>query len=200
MDLPAAGLTNRIFTSKRLIGLGVWLARKLMKQEIDDIIYPLVQNNITPTILRAGEKENNIPGVCEATLDVRLLPEFGREELHKELEKVIGSKLFKEVELIPIEDQPGGYTPTGTEFYGRIEQTIANIFPGAKLVPILSPGSTDMLHFRKKGIACYGFVPMRLGPLSAKEFAELPHGYNERLSIDNLMLATRFFYDLSKKY
>lgn len=200
MDLPAAWLTNRIFTSKRLIGLGVWLAKKLMKQEINNIIYPLVQNNITPTVLKSGEKVNNIPGLCEATLDVRLLPGFDRNDLYTELERVLGKTLFKEVELSSVEDQPGGYTPPRTEFYNKIEETISLLVPGAKLVPILSPGSTDMLHFRKKGVQAYGFVPMKLGPLSAKEFAALPHGYNERLSIDNLMFATRFFYDLTRKY
>ncbi|NVM53762.1 MAG: M20/M25/M40 family metallo-hydrolase [Candidatus Helarchaeota archaeon] len=200
MDLPAAALTKRIFTSKRLIKLGVWIAKKVMKEEIDNILYPLVQNKITPTVLRAGEKENNIPGLCEATLDARLLSGFDRTDLYKELEKILGKKLFKEVELESILDQPGGLTPTGTDFYLKIEETIGNLDPGAKLVPFLSPGSTDMLHFRRKGIKAYGFVPMKMGDLSAKDLSAMPHGYNERLSIDNLMFATRFFYDLALKY
>ncbi len=200
MDLPAAWLTNRIFMSKRFMRLGVWLAKKVIKQEIDNVILPLVQNNITVTVLESGKKVNNIPGLCEAKLDVRLLPGFDRNDLYKELEKILGKKLFKEVELFSIADQPGGYTPPGTDFYHKIEETIGTIDPGAKLVPILSPGSTDMLHFRKKGIEAYGFVPMKLGEMSAQEFSALPHGYNERISIDNLMLATRFFYNLALKY
>ncbi|MHA1267050.1 MAG: M20/M25/M40 family metallo-hydrolase [Candidatus Helarchaeota archaeon] len=200
MDLPAPWFSKRIFTSKKFIRLGVWLAKKVMKEEIDDIIYPLVQNTITPTIIHAGQKENNIPGLCEAALDVRLLPGFDRDDLYKELKKILGKKLYEEVEFSAIENQPGGYTPTKTEFYRKIEQTIGTLVPGSKLVPILSPGSTDMLHFRKKGIQAYGFVPMKLGDLSAKEFAALPHGYNERISIENLMFATRFFYDLCHKY
>jgi acetylornithine deacetylase/succinyl-diaminopimelate desuccinylase-like protein len=199
MDLPAPWLTKRIFTSKRLMNLGVWLAKKVMKQEIDEIIYPLVQNKITPTVLRAGQKENNIPGLCEATLDVRLLPGFDRDDLYKILKKILG-KLYKEVELETIEDQPGGYTPSKTDFYQKIEQTIGNIDPNAKLVPMLSPGSTDMLHFRNKGMQAYGFVPVKLGKLTAREFAALAHGYNERYSIENLMLGAQFFYDLCLKY
>ncbi len=199
MDLPAPGLTKRIFTSKRFMNLGVWLAKKLMKQEIDEIIYPLVQNKITPTVLHAGQKENNIPGLCEATLDVRLLPGFDRDDLYKILKKILG-KLYKEVELETIIDQPGGFTPSNTDFYQKIEQTISQLDPRAKLVPVLSPGSTDMLHFRKKGMQAYGFVPMKLGKLSTKEFAALAHGYNERFSVENLMFGTRFFYDLILKY
>ncbi|NVM28864.1 MAG: M20/M25/M40 family metallo-hydrolase [Candidatus Helarchaeota archaeon] len=201
MDLPAAWITKRIFTSKRLMRFSVWMAKKFfIKEEIDHVIFPLVQNNITPTVIQSGQKVNNIPGLCEAKLDVRLLPGFDRDDLYKEMKKVLGKKLFNEVEFIAIQDQPGGFTPTGTDLYQKIEQTIKNIEPGAKLVPILSPGSTDMLHFRKKGIKAYGFVPMKLGDLSAKEFSALPHGYNERVSIENLMLATRFFYDLCLKY
>ncbi len=201
MDLPAAALTTRIFTSKRLVKLGIRLANRLMKQDLDVMILPLVQNKITPTILRAGQKENNVPGVCELTLDARLLPGFNRDDLYKELAKILGKKLFQMLEFRPILDQPGGLTPPDTDFAQIITQTIGEIDPGAKLVPILSPGSTDMLHFRKKGIKAYGFVPMRIDKgLTAKEFASLPHGYDERISINNLMLATRFFYNLSLKY
>ncbi|MDD1776704.1 MAG: M20/M25/M40 family metallo-hydrolase [Candidatus Helarchaeota archaeon] len=199
MDLPAPWLSKRIFTSKWLMKLGVWLAKKVMKQEVEEILYPLVQNKITPTVLRAGQKENNIPGLCEATLDVRLLTGFDRDDLYKILKKILG-KLYNEVELEPIEDQPGGYTPSKTEFYQKIEQTISHLDPNAKLVPMLSPGSTDMLHFRNKGMQAYGFVPMKLGKLTAKEFEALAHGYNERFSVDNLMLGTRFFYDLCLIY
>ena len=199
IDLPVPVITKRIFTSKRLMSLGVWLANKAMKEDINQLIYPLVQNKITPTVLRAGQKENNIPGLCEATLDVRLLPGFDRDDLYKILQKILG-KLYKEVEFEPILDQPGGLTPSKTDFYQKIEETLRQLEPGAKLVPVLSPGSTDMLHFRDKGIKAYGFVPMKLGRLSAKEFASLAHGYNERISVENLMFETRFFYDLSLKY
>ncbi|MHA1130937.1 MAG: M20/M25/M40 family metallo-hydrolase [Candidatus Helarchaeota archaeon] len=201
MDLPAAAITKRIFTSKRFIKLGMWVARRMIGEEVDNIIYPLVQNKITPTILRAGEKENNIPGLCEMILDARLLPGFDRQALYSELKKILGAKLFDEVELESILDQPGGVSPIGTEFYNRIEQTIGELDPGAKLVPILSPGSTDMLHFRRRGIQAYGFVPLKIDEsLTAKEFAAMGHGYNERLSVDNLLFATRFFYELAQKY
>jgi acetylornithine deacetylase/succinyl-diaminopimelate desuccinylase-like protein len=200
IDLPAPGITKRIFKSKRLMKLGVKLANWVMHEEIDQLIYPLVQNKITPTVVRAGQKENNIPGLCEATLDVRLLPGYDRKDLYTILKKVVGP-LFKEVELETILDQPGGLTPSYTEFYRKIEDTLRQLEPGAKLIPILSPGSTDMLHFRVKGgMKAYGFVPMKLGNLSAKEFAALAHGYNERLSVDNLMFGTRFFYELILKY
>jgi acetylornithine deacetylase/succinyl-diaminopimelate desuccinylase-like protein len=156
---------------------------------------------MAPTIIRAGDKENNIPGVCETTLDCRLLPGYDRVTLYEELKKIFGKKLFAEVELVTIEDQPGGLTPINTDFYERIKQTIQKLDPKAKLVPILSPGSTDLLHFRKKGIQAYGFVPMLVDEgLTTKIFKEMIHGYNERLSIGNLMFATRFFYDLSQQY
>ena len=200
MDLPAKWLVKRIFTSKRLIPLGMWLANKIMKEDVGSIMYPLVQNKITPTIIRSGDKVNNVPGLCEVSLDIRMLPGFDREDVNKEIEKILGKKLFQEVELEVIQNQPGGLTPTGTEFYRKIGETIGTMDPGAKLIPILSPGSTDMLHFRKKGIQAYGFVPMKMGDIPAKEFASLAHGYNERISVDNLIYATRFFYNLSLKY
>jgi acetylornithine deacetylase/succinyl-diaminopimelate desuccinylase-like protein len=201
IDLPGGGFSKKLITSKRFVRFAVWLAEKLTGEDLKDLVLPLVENKMTPTIIRAGDKENNIPGVCETTLDCRLLPGYDRVTLYEELKKIFGKKLFAEVELVTIEDQPGGLTPINTDFYERIKQTIQKLDPKAKLVPILSPGSTDLLHFRKKGIQAYGFVPMLVDEgLTTKIFKEMIHGYNERLSIGNLMFATRFFYDLSQQY
>lgn len=198
IDIP--GYQKKLLTTKLTLKAIVWLASKLLKINVGRIIFPLVQNKITPTMIHAGEKINNIPGTCEGAIDVRLLPGFDRDDLNKILQKILGKKLFKEIELEPIQSQPGGYTPINTPFYQRINEAINEIEP-AKLVPILCPGSTDLRYFRKLGMNAYGFVPMKVDEdLTIREMGDMPHGYNERISVKNLMFATEFFYKLLKKY
>ncbi len=182
---------------KKLFNFAMKLGKRIFKEDVNQILSPLVQNKITVTVLNAGNKVNNIPGTCEAKLDVRLLPGFDRNDLNRILKKILGKKIYNEVEIEALEDQPGGYTPLGTEFSDRILEVAKIIETKISLVPYLSPGSTDMCHFRRHGIKAYGFVPMKVDEgLSVREMGEMPHGYNERISYGNLMYATKFFYEL----
>ncbi|MHA1144941.1 MAG: M20/M25/M40 family metallo-hydrolase [Candidatus Helarchaeota archaeon] len=199
ISLPS--IARKLLTTKLTMKGAVWLAGKIFGEDIGQLIFPLVQNKITPTMLKAGEKVNAIPGECEGAIDVRFLPGYDRNDLNRILREVLGKKLYEAVEWEPIIDQPGGYTPTSVPFYNQIKETIQEVEPGAKLVPILSPGSTDLLHFRNKGMNAFGFVPMKIDEgMTIREMGEMPHGYNERISVDNLMFATKFFYNLAKKY
>ncbi|MHA1797339.1 MAG: M20/M25/M40 family metallo-hydrolase [Candidatus Helarchaeota archaeon] len=195
--IEASGLIKFFLGSKRLFHTAMKLGKIILKEDVSQLLSPLVQNKITVTMLNAGSKVNNIPGTCEASLDVRLLPGYDREHLNFLLRKIFGKKLFNEIEIEAIENQPGGYTPIDTEFGRKIEDVMKKIEPTARLIPYLSPGSTDMCHLRKYGIKAYGFVPMKVDEgLTIREMGEMPHGYNERISYGNLMFATRFFYEL----
>ena len=72
--------------------------------------------------------------------------------------------------------------------------------PNAKLLPMMSTGSTDMTYMRRKGITCYGFNPTLLDKdLPANELAALPHGENERISVTNLMFPAEYYYRFMKR-
>ena len=195
--IEASKVIKFFISHKMLFNTAMKLGKKILKEDVSQLLSPLVQNKITVTALNAGDKVNNIPGTCEAKIDVRMLPGFNREDLNKILKKILGKKLFNDVEIDAIEDQPGGYTPIGTEFSDKILEVTKLLEPNATLVPFLSPGSTDMCHFRRYGIKAYGFVPMKVDEgLTVREMGEMPHGYNERISYGNLMFATKFFYEL----
>jgi len=195
--IEVPGYIKFFISHKRLFGTAMKLGKKLLKEDVSQLLSPLVQNKITVTVLNAGGKVNNIPGTCEAKLDIRTLPGFGREDVTKILRKILGKKLFNDVEIEALEDQPGGYTPLGTDFSKKILEVAKLIEPNLSLVPFLSPGSTDMCHFRRHGIRAYGFVPMKVDEgLTVEEMGAMVHGYNERISYGNLMFATKFFYEL----
>ncbi|NHI91315.1 MAG: M20/M25/M40 family metallo-hydrolase [Candidatus Lokiarchaeota archaeon] len=185
--------------SKLLFNFAMYFAQKMLNEDVGKALRPLVQNTITPTVIQAGNKVNNIPGTCISNLDVRFLPGYDRTHLEKTLKKCLGRKLYNEIEFEPIIDQPGGYTPTETQFYQQIYQVMQKMEPGSVLVPFISAGSTDMAHIRKPnyGMKAYGFVPMKIDEgLSISEIMEMAHGYNERISYGNLMFATKFHYEL----
>lgn len=156
----------------------------------------LVRLSIAPTMIQAGSKENIIPERCEAVIDCRLLPGQNAEDLRKTISETIGG--LEEVEIQPIQADEGSISPMETELYEAIAQTMEELDPGCGLVPYMVSGGTDSRFFRQRGIPAYGFLPLK-PDLSFSEMLSIVHGRNERISQENLLLATKFFYRLVKR-
>ena len=56
--------------------------------------------------------------------------------------------------------------------------------------PALSPGYTDSLYLRRKGVHAYGFVPFEL---TQSDFAGF-HGKDERVSAENVRRGLRVLF------
>ncbi|MHA1379576.1 MAG: M20/M25/M40 family metallo-hydrolase [Candidatus Helarchaeota archaeon] len=191
---------EKLITSKRLAKGALSLA-KLKFKEVVDIVLPLIQMTITPTVIETENKKTNIvPDSCEAIFDCRLLPGQDRNYLYEHIKKAVGKKMFSELDLTPIQSDPGTISPSNTILFERISKTIKNIQPGAEVIPFMVAGFTDSMHFRSKGVPAYGFCPIRKGDLEISEWLTLGHGKNERISMDNLLLEAEFFYKLIKEF
>ncbi|MBI4861847.1 MAG: M20/M25/M40 family metallo-hydrolase [Candidatus Riflebacteria bacterium] len=79
--------------------------------------------------------------------------------------------------------------------YGAIEKASSRRFPGARVVPLLSPGSSDARFFRRLGVPCYGLMPF---PLTREEAGRV-HGAYDRLPLDSVEPALRFAHDLIRE-
>ncbi|MHA1298671.1 MAG: M20/M25/M40 family metallo-hydrolase [Candidatus Helarchaeota archaeon] len=192
---------EKLITSKRFAKGALKLAKLKFKQAVD-IIIPLIQMTITPTVIETENKKTNIiPDSCEAVFDCRLLPGQDRDYLNKHLKKAIGKKLFSELELTPIQSDPGTVSPTNTILFEKISKTIKLLHPGAEIIPFMVAGFTDSKHFRVRGIPAYGCCPIRKDPdMELEEALTLGHGKNERISVNNLLLEGEFFYRLLKEF
>jgi acetylornithine deacetylase/succinyl-diaminopimelate desuccinylase-like protein len=200
ISLP--GIAKKIFTSKRLIRPLTKLGEKLTSIPLTKVILPLVSDVMTPTVLEAGGKVNVIPQYADMIFDCRILPGHDRETIKNYLRKALGKKLFKQIEIIPIEPTQLATTNTSKDpFYELAEEIMNEMHPGAKLVPMLSAGSTDSKFFRGKGVYCLGHMPMRIDPnMSYSEMLEMAHGRNERLWIPNLSNGIEYFVRLIKRF
>jgi len=166
----------------------------------DKVLIPMITDTITPTVIKAGNKVNVISPHAELSLDIRVLPNHGREFIYKKLEKIIGKKLFNELALTPIDEAKSTTSPINTPTYQIVRNTFEELYPNGNLIPILSIGGTDMKHVRKKKITCYGFSLITKDlDLTYGELLGMAHSPNERISVKNLMLATEFIYRLMKK-
>jgi len=166
----------------------------------DKFLMAIITDTISPTIIRAGKKVNVISPQAELSLDIRVLPGHNHDYIYNKLEEIIGSKLFSELKLTPIDETKSTTSPINTKYYKIIGETLEEMYLGANLVPLFDVGGTDMKHIRKKEIPCYGFSLLLKDPdLTYDELGNLAHAPNERISVNNLMYATEFAYRLMKK-
>lgn len=143
------------------------------------------------TVVQAGNKDNVLPGIAEATVNFRLLPGDTRESVMAHAKAKAASDRF---ELIAL---PGGaeaspVSPTQSPSYQLLNKTVREVFPGTLVSPGLMIGATDSRHFQALSDHIYRFSPVRAKPEDLSRF----HGTNERISVANYAELIRFYHQL----
>ncbi len=144
----------------------------------------LLHNTVSATIVNGGEKINVIPDEISLELDCRLLPGFGPEDIFREMRALTGV----EMELEVVRHDPVSGAPD-MSLFETLADTLRELDPTAKPVPLLLPGVTDGRFFSRLGIQTYGFLPMQLP--EEMRFMELIHAEDERLPVESLEFGTQ---------
>jgi acetylornithine deacetylase/succinyl-diaminopimelate desuccinylase-like protein len=169
-----------------------------LAREIDplaaELLEPLLSLTLSPTMISASDRRNVVPSVCEVVVDCRLLPEQTQAEAEATLREVLGDGDY---DFEWIEGHGGTRSPLQTPLWEAIESFVAEIEPGATLVPICVAGFTDSHWLREEfGTVAYGFFPMRA--MDARVAARLVHSADERIPADDLELAVDCFRHVAR--
>jgi acetylornithine deacetylase/succinyl-diaminopimelate desuccinylase-like protein len=156
--------------------------------DLRDLVEPMLGIAVSPTMISASRRTNVIPGVCEVTCDCRLLPGDTPADVELLIREALGDELY---DLEWTEAVGGTRSPLGTPLWDAIESFVATAEPGARVLPVVSPGFTDS-HFLREalGTVAYGFFPMRT--MDTELAARLVHSADERIHLDDLELGTEF--------
>ncbi|MGB6555223.1 MAG: M20/M25/M40 family metallo-hydrolase [Candidatus Binataceae bacterium] len=138
----------------------------------------LVRDTITPTVLSASSKTNEISKNAYCEIDCRLLPGTDPQKFLRTIEKVIDDK---DIHVDVILNFPPVSSPQRSELMTAIE-ALARREGNAQVVPTMIAGFTDSHYFRQKNLIAYGFVPMSV----SSDEGQGIHGINERLSVKEL--------------
>jgi len=153
-----------------------------------ELLEPLLGMTVAPTMIRASEKRNVIPALCEVTIDCRLLPGQTPEEAEAALVAWLGDDGY---ELENYERVGGTRSPIGGPLWEAVRSFVGELEPGAAAAPVCVAGFTDSHWMREAfGTVAYGFFPARA--MDAELAARLIHSANERVPVDDLELGVRF--------
>ncbi len=158
---------------------------------------PTLHVTIAPTMIRASRKENVIPSRCTVQVDCRVPPGFGADHARQRVAELIGSEGEGGYQLEFTDDIVGNSSPLEGPLAQALRDFAERTDTGATLLPVVLPGFSDSHWFRKAFPDCvaYGFFPQRA--MSIFETAPLIHAPDERIALDDVELAARFYRELS---
>ncbi|OGF56315.1 MAG: hypothetical protein A2Z21_03980 [Candidatus Fraserbacteria bacterium RBG_16_55_9] len=156
-----------------------------------------IRTTCSPNMIQAGLKENVIPDACEFVLDCRFVPGFSRKEIEETLQS-IAKDLGIEVEIETLQFHDVSESPSNTDLYKIIEETVREELPGADGVPYLMTGATDSRFLREIGSIAYGFQPLST-KMSLAERSKLIHNDNERIDVHSLELGVKLLSKIAMK-
>jgi len=143
------------------------------------------------TIVRAGNKDNVLPGRAEAAVNFRVLPGDTIDSVEAHLRKQLGNDEIK-IKRYPGNSEASPVSPTDSTGYRAIEQAVRQSFPDAIVAPGLMTAATDSRHFSIVSDAVFRFSPFRMKNEDLARF----HGTNERLAISNYGEMIGFYHQL----
>jgi acetylornithine deacetylase/succinyl-diaminopimelate desuccinylase-like protein len=154
----------------------------------------MLSNTVSPTILRAGYKDNVIPGEATIVLDGRTLPGEDPESFMAELRQIVGPEPTFEL----LKTAPPAESSPDTPLFELIKHTVEAADPGSLAIPWMIPGATDSKFYSKLGAECYGFSPVKLEP--HMPFGTLYHGNDERLPVEGFYWGLKVYAEVVLKF
>jgi carboxypeptidase PM20D1 len=170
----------------------LWLFGPLVETQLARIASTnaVLRTTTALTIVKAGNKENVIPGAAEATVNFRILPGDTRQTVMAHVRAKAGPGF--ELAELPGGVDPTPVTSTASSSYQLMARTLRSIFPDTVVAPALYIAASDSQHFVPIADHIYRFSPVRAKP------EDLPrlHGTDERISVANLGELVRFYHQL----
>ncbi|AMM26397.1 M20 family peptidase [Variovorax sp. PAMC 28711] len=184
---PEMSGVNRVMLSN------LWLTGPLVAGQLEKSpsSNAMLRTTTALTIVRAGNKDNVLPGRVEAAVNFRVLPGDSLASVEAHLRKALGNDAIQ-VKAYPGNSEPSPISPTDSAGYLAIQKTVREVFSDAVVAPGLMTAATDSRHFSALSASVYRFSPVRV---KAEDLARF-HGTNERLAIANYAEMIQFYHHL----
>jgi acetylornithine deacetylase/succinyl-diaminopimelate desuccinylase-like protein len=150
----------------------------------------LVIDTMNLTGFAGANSPNVVPSEVFAQYDIRILPGTKPEDVVAEMKKLVEG--IEGISIEVIDQKSAAESSWDDPLYRALAHhaTAVHAEDGVQRAvagPLLSPGFTDSIYLREKGVRAYGFVPV----LIDREEAATMHGDAERISHPNVRRALK---------
>lgn len=150
-----------------------------------------IRTTMVPTIINSGIKENVIPKVASANINLRIIPGETVESAIAYVRQTLDDDRIQ-VRALDGASDPSRVSDVESEAYEKVYRSVREIFPETVVAPHLLVGGTDSRYFADLTDHIFRFRPLRINPGNIQSF----HGLNERVTIADLEDSIRFYYQL----
>ncbi len=166
-----------------------WLVDRLVLDQLmeNPAARATLFNTVNITGFTGMKAPNVIPSEVSAIIDGRVLPGTSPEKWLEEIKKTVDDP---NITFEVIDAHGGNGSPWDDPFFDALAKHAVDGRAGVVAGPALSPGYTDSLFLRNKGVHAYGFVPFEI----SKEELAYFHGRDERVSVENVKRGLRSLF------
>jgi len=179
---------------KRVLFANQWLFGAVIERELakSPVSNAMLRTTTAPTMLSGSVKENVLPIEATATVNFRLHPRDTPERVVEYVKKTIADDRVSVTRL-------RGYgasrvAAADSRAFRAMANAVRRVYGDVVVAPGLTIAGTDSKHYETVSDNAYRFNPMMISAQDLTVF----HGTNERLSLENLVRATRFYIELIK--
>lgn len=176
----------------RLFFANRWLFGPLVEHKLaaSPVSNALLRTTTAPTMISGGVKENVLPIETKATVNFRLHPRDTPESVLAFVKKTIRDEKV-EVKMLR-GDRASAVASADAQGYRAMSAAVRRVFGDVVVAPGITIAGTDSKHYGTVSDNAYRFNPMVINARDLTGF----HGTNERISVENLVRATRFYMEL----
>jgi carboxypeptidase PM20D1 len=158
-------------------------------------IAAMLRTTVAMTQLEGSKADNVLPSEVRAVINLRLLPPWKSETAIQFIKDAIADERV-EVSIYNVATDPVPANPEHARLAGpgwaHMAAALEEAAPGVPIVPFLMVATTDSRHLKDIVDGIFRFDPLKLNP----QELSLVHGHDERISLENLDLAFRFYRSL----
>jgi carboxypeptidase PM20D1 len=136
-----------------------------------------LRTTCVPTQIEGGHAPNALPQRAVANVNCRIFPGVKIEDVQQTLAEVAADPQI-EVTLVQSGSVASDASPLRKDVMNAVTKAVHARFPGLSIVPSMSAGATDSMHFRAHGVPSYG-----VSGLFMKDSDEFAHGLDERVPV-----------------
>lgn len=169
-----------------------WLFKGVLikKLEKSTQLNAMLRTTHAATMINGGIKDNVLPSIVQAKVNLRLLPGDSIDDVIKHVTKVIADPRVE----VKVDEQNGGWeassvSPVDTPAYLSLELVAHQIFDNVAVAPFIFLAATDSRHYQPICSNIFKFSPLLL---SGDEQHGM-HGINERIKQQSLVEMTAFY-------
>lgn len=151
----------------------------------------MIRTTLAPTLFHSGFKDNVVPTLAKATLNLRLLPGDRASEVASKVKQMIGDARVRVDLLSTVVAEASSVTTMNGYAYKKVDEIIKKTFANTATSPFLMIGASDSRHFADVSNGIIKFSPM-IDPIGF-------HGIDERVSLESYRLAQWFYEQLMRE-